>query len=317
MKKVDAQRLDLPVSLTPSQTQIAQPTLLIFAWIATLLVSSLPAILSQELHIFQELSFLYVRVLLLLGFIAFGFVWKPASLLRPYFVIFMVLYLTDALSNWVGTLPLWQRWFAGVSHAFSREMLSAQILRLAVACIMIVTVWLIRPRWGRFLLSRGKLDATAEPVRWLSMDQPLSWKRFGVILCVCITLGTLAFLFISGRPSGDVLDRLIPLLPVVLILSAVNAFSEEITYRASLLAPLRAVVGKSQALLLTAALFGFWHFYGVPYGIVGVIMAGVLGWLLGKSMLETKGIFWAWFIHFWQDVAIFAFIAAGSIVPGG
>lgn len=315
MKKVAEQRLDLPV--TPSRTQIAQPTLLIFAWAATLLVSSLPDILSQELHIFRELPFLYVRVLLLAGFIAFGFVWKPARLLRTYFVIFLVLYLADALSNWVGTLALWQRWFAGISPAFSRDMLSAQILRLAVACIMIVTVWLISPRWGRFLLSRGKLDATAEPVRWLGVNQPLSWARFGIILSVCITLGTLAFLVLSGRPSGVVLSRLIPLLPVVFILSAVNAFSEEITYRASLLAPLRGVVGKSQALLLTAALFGLWHYYGVPYGIVGVLMAGVLGWLLGKSMLETKGVFWAWFIHFWQDVAIFAFIAAGSIVPGG
>ena len=96
-----------------------------------------------------------------------------------------------------------------------------------------------------------------------------------------------------------------------------NAFSEEMTFRAALLAPLHGVVGKSQALLLTAALFGLWHYYGVPYGVVGVIMAGGLGWLLGKSMLETKGLFWAWFIHFWQDVAIFSFIAAGSIVPGG
>jgi hypothetical protein len=46
-------------------------------------------------------------------------------------------------------------------------------------------------------------------------------------------------------------------------------------------------------------------------------MAGFLGWFLGKSMLETRGLFWAWFIHFWQDVLIFAFLAIGSIRPGG
>jgi uncharacterized protein len=44
-------------------------------------------------------------------------------------------------------------------------------------------------------------------------------------------------------------------------------------------------------------------------------MSGGLDWVLGKSMLETKGIFWAWFIHFWQDVAIFVFIFAGSVRP--
>ncbi len=54
-----------------------------------------------------------------------------------------------------------------------------------------------------------------------------------------------------------------------------------------------------------AAFFGFAHYYGMPNGIVGVLMAGVLGWLLGKSMLETRGLFWAWFIHFCQDILIF------------
>jgi CAAX protease family protein len=55
----------------------------------------------------------------------------------------------------------------------------------------------------------------------------------------------------------------------------------------------------------------------VPYGIVGVVMAGFLGWFLAKAMVETRGFFWPWFIHFCQDVAIFTFMAAGSIVPGG
>jgi membrane protease YdiL (CAAX protease family) len=315
MKKLDAQHLDLPV--LPSRINNARLTLLIFAWAATLLVSSLPSILSQELQVFTALPFLHVRVILLLGFIALGFFWKPARLLRPYFILFLALFLADAFFTWVGTTPLWQQGFAGIRSAFTRDMVSAQVLRLAVACVMILSVWFIHPRWARFLLSKGKLAAPAEPVRWLGMDQPMRWSRFGLILSVCITLGTLAFLILSGSPSGDFISRIIPLLPIVLVISAMNAFSEEITYRAALLAPLRTALGKSQSLLLTAALFGLWHYYGIPYGVVGVIMAAGLGWLLGKSMLETKGIFWAWFIHFWQDVAIFAFIAAGSIATGG
>lgn len=315
MKKADASTLDLPEKT--SESQYSQPILLVFVWAATLLVSALPAILSQELQIFPSLPMLYVRVLLLLGFIALGFVWKPSRVLRPYFIIFLVLYLADALSNQVSMQPFWQRWTAGITPAFTREMLSAQVLRLAAACIMIVTVWLLRPKWGRFLLSKGNLHAPAEPVRWLGMDRPLPWTRFGLILSLCITSGTLVFLFLSGSPSSNAFGQLLPYLPVVLLISAMNAFSEEITYRASLLAPLHTALGKSQALLLTAALFGLWHYYGVPYGIAGVVMAGALGWLLGKSMVETKGVFWAWFIHFWQDVAIFSFIAVGSITPGG
>lgn len=34
-------------------------------------------------------------------------------------------------------------------------------------------------------------------------------------------------------------------------------------------------------------------------------MTGFLAWLLGKSMLETRGIGWPWFIHFLPDVVIF------------
>jgi hypothetical protein len=89
------------------------------------------------------------------------------------------------------------------------------------------------------------------------------------------------------------------------------------TYKASFLSVLENPVGGRQALLLMAAYFGLGHYYGVPYGIIGVIMAGFLGWILGKSMLETRGFFWAWFIHFWQDVLIFAFLAIGSITAGG
>jgi membrane protease YdiL (CAAX protease family) len=89
------------------------------------------------------------------------------------------------------------------------------------------------------------------------------------------------------------------------------------TYRASMLATLEPVVGPLQALWNSALFFGISHYFGVPYGVVGVIMAAFLGWMLGKAMLETRGLAWAWFIHFIQDVLIFAFIAAGSIAPGG
>ena len=88
-------------------------------------------------------------------------------------------------------------------------------------------------------------------------------------------------------------------------------------YRAPQLGALTPAVGGAQALLMTAAYFGIGHFYGVPYGVLGVLMAGLLGWLLGRSMLETKGMFWAWAIHFVMDVVIFTFMAAGSVTPGG
>ena len=38
--------------------------------------------------------------------------------------------------------------------------------------------------------------------------------------------------------------------------------------------------------LLKAAYFGIGHFCMVPYGVVGVLMAGFLGWFPGKSILD-------------------------------
>ena len=34
-------------------------------------------------------------------------------------------------------------------------------------------------------------------------------------------------------------------------------------------------------------------------------------------MLETRGLTWAWFIHFVPEVLTFGFMAIGAIAPGG
>ena len=49
----------------------------------------------------------------------------------------------------------------------------------------------------------------------------------------------------------------------------------------------------------------------------GVLMVGFPGWFPGKSRLETRGVWEAWFVHLVPAVPIYAFLAIGSIVPGG
>lgn len=62
--------------------------------------------------------------------------------------------------------------------------------------------------------------------------------------------------------------------------------------------------------MIVAVFFGMAHYlYGTPAGVVGFLMTAFLGWLLAKSMLETRGLFWPWFIHFVPDVVIFVFYA--------
>jgi len=67
------------------------------------------------------------------------------------------------------------------------------------------------------------------------------------------------------------------------------------------------VVGRGQAQALNVVLFGLAHYLvGSPPGIPGALMTGFLAWLMGKCVLETRGLLGAWVIHFLPDVVIFA-----------
>ncbi|MBA2780490.1 CPBP family intramembrane glutamic endopeptidase, partial [Billgrantia kenyensis] len=102
-------------------------------------------------------------------------------------------------------------------------------------------------------------------------------------------------------------------LPWVLLFSLTNSFSEEVVYRLGVIVPLYGRIEPGYIMLISAIAFGAPHLRGMPNGLIGAIMAGFLGWLLAKSVIETHGIFWAWFIHFVQDVVIFsAFVMAAA-----
>ncbi len=289
--------------------------LLIFAWISTLLVSSLPNILWQEYFGTATIWLLWAKIILLFVFLLIALFWKTARGLWPYYVLVMILFLAEEAMGQLGNTAFWQTTFAQTA-SFGKSMLGHQLRRLLVTLCMIIGLFLIYRKPKKFFMVKGNLKAPAAKEGFL-IDEGTPWHKLGWILALCITLGTLAFLWIAGRPSLRSFPPLLAQLPMILLLAAMNAFSEELSYRAAFLAPLNPVTGKMHAILLTATFFGLAHFYGVPYGIIGVIMSFVLGYLLSKSMLETRGFFWAWFIHFLQDVAIFSFMALSVITPGG
>jgi membrane protease YdiL (CAAX protease family) len=291
-------------------------SILITAW-ATILAITLFKIVLQEIYHYRVSEALYYQVMagiILAGF-ALTFLWKTIRPLRPFFGLLIVLMGAQWLVfTQIDRLPVFRAWLNNPS--FNVYMLAEKTLGLLVTLIVIAYLFILKKKRQAFFLARGDLAAPAEPVKWLGVKPGDRWNRLGPILSICISLGTLAFLVIAARPSWNFLAKTLPFLPVVLLAAALNAFNEEMTYKASFLSVLEDVVGKRHALLLLAAFFGILHFYGIPYGIIGVLMAAFMGWLLGKSMLETRGLFWAWFIHFLQDVLIFLFLAIGSVTPG-
>jgi CAAX protease family protein len=304
----------IPASPVSSKRRL----ILAAAWAITVPASFLPDILFTELTGGVPPWLVWAKAVLLAGSIGLTFIWSEIRPLRNYWLLLLALTLLQKFFyEFLSGTPTWQSWMSQITNSFIHTLLSTQVMRMGIALSMIIVLLLLGYRRREFFLVRGELDAPVEPVRWLGVNQPIPWTRFGLILSIAIGLGLLAFLFIAGRPSLATLGLVVPYLPWILLFAASNAFGEEMTYRAALLAPLYPAVGKSQSLLLTAALFGIWHFYGVPYGVIGVLMAAFLGWLLSKSMLETHGFFWPWFIHFVQDVLIFGFMAVGSITPGG
>jgi membrane protease YdiL (CAAX protease family) len=286
------------------------------AWLITLAVGALPVVAWRTAGGGAGTGPLPWIQAALLALLLVATAWSRLAPLRRLVVVLAVIHVANLVivSGLQGS-DGWRDWFAG--RSFLGDMLAVQLPRLAVAGTVVATLLLLRFSWRAAYLARGDLRAPIEPVRWLGFPKPDPWTRFGGQWAVYVTLGTLAFVLLGGRVTVADLAAVLPgVLPAVLLIAALNAVGEEVTYRAGLLAPLVAAIGPRHALGITAVNFGLAHYYGVPNGVLGVVMATFLGYLLGKAMLETRGFGWAWFIHVCQDVAIFTALAAGLALPG-
>ncbi len=54
---------------------------------------------------------------------------------------------------------------------------------------------------------------------------------------------------------------------------------------------------------------GLGHLYFTPMGVAGFLLAGFWGWVLAKSMVETRGFAWTWLIRLPLEVLSFASLA--------
>lgn len=181
-----------------------------------------------------------------------------------------------------------------------------QALLLGVALLVLFVLNFVNASNFSAFLALGNIAAPAKEVSWLGISKGESWLDLGASLTFFITLATATFIYLQFRKSGGNLKKLLPFLPWVLLFSLSNSFSEEVIYRLGVVVPLAGAIDTNHILLVSAVAFGAPHLRGMPNGIVGALMAGLLGWLLAKSVIETNGIFWAWFIHFLQDVVIFS-----------
>ncbi|MBN2007588.1 MAG: CPBP family intramembrane metalloprotease [Anaerolineae bacterium] len=277
-----------------------------FAWGLMLLASDFPNILWYEFTGSIPGWLPWAKVGAAVVGLGMCWLWRSLRASRPYAGVFLAFSLSLVASNWVDAQPWWQSRFAGAQVSFTMLYLGGFIRDLGVAAVVIVVLWFIYRKRSAFFFVKGRLDASIAPVRWLGIGAGESWRVFGWIFTAGAVLGVAIPTFLGMRLAPGTLLRALPLLPSVLLFSAINAFTEETYFRAGFLSTLHTVVGKNHALLITSLFFGLSHyFYGSPPGVFGVLLTSFLAWLLGKAMLETQGFAWPWFMHFVPDVVVF------------
>lgn len=234
--------------------------------------------------------------------LALAFAWPGARPLRGFaWVMAALALLTSLLDAPVRSSAVWQRWFdpeQGWAIGFLGERLPLVVEALAM-------VWLLRLagfRRADCFLVRGRVGAP--PAR----------------LLVLSTLG-LAALFALGLaqlmapPAGWA--RVLPWLPVILLIALMNAWGEEVLYRAAPLSQLWTVVGERQANWITAVWFGLGHYYGgFPSGPFGAAQAALVGLLFGRAMLATRGLALPVMLHMLVDTVIYLFLAMAAVATG-
>ncbi|MGB8984410.1 MAG: CPBP family intramembrane glutamic endopeptidase [Anaerolineales bacterium] len=284
----------------------AKRTLPVTAWAAMLIISDLPDILITWLGGSIPAWMFWAKAGFLVLFLGLTLFWKTIRPLWQYAVVLLVLFLALGLVARLRSTDWFQNNFNYDGIPFFTGFAAIMALDILVALAVLAALWPMKRDRKDFFLVKGQLDAPIEPVRWLGIKAGESWKTFGWIFTGAAALAVAIPTIVAIAPSSETLLRALPFLPAALLFAAVNAFTEEAYYRASILSTLHETIDKSNALLIAVVFFGLGHWlYGSPPGIVGFLMTGFLAWLMGKSMLETKGFVWPWTIHFLPDVVVF------------
>ncbi|SEI89438.1 hypothetical protein SAMN05192553_101737 [Cyclobacterium xiamenense] len=209
-------------------------------------------------------------------------------------------------------LPLIGRWVEGITILSSLpEMVNRHLMYQPITLLICMGFLSLlrtrRPTIFNAYFQKGNIAAAITPVPALSINPKpgRNWLHVGRDFALVISVVTAIIIYLQVmRGEGMNYDLLWKILPFSLVFSVTNSFIEESITRVGVIVALKGVISEGCLPFISAAIFGGVHYWGSPGGIAGVLAAGFLGWLLTKSILETKGIFWAWLIHFLQDVII-------------
>ncbi len=288
------------------------------AWVAIFIGSMAPTII---LRLFVPAGpaepvvpswLVWTQVVALAVLWAVTWVWPTVKPLRGLILALLAFWVGAFLSSFALESAAWSNW---VEQASWGVALVATRLGTHLIPVVLMALTLIGSGIGRreLFLVRGNPSAPAQPSRLLLLKESKPWNRVARdFLLVYVTI-TAIVVWLDVRPDVSQIPRALIFLPAVVIAAVINALAEEFQFRSMLLSRLESVVRPGQAILMTSVLFASLHYYtGTPSGPAGALVVAFLGWVAAKSVIETRGLVWAFLMHFLADFVIYAFWAMSA-----
>jgi len=194
--------------------------------------------------------------------------------------------------------------FTPTNNAFINGQISYQLILIVITVISLVVTYLINKENFISYFSMGQIDAVGDELKYFGINKGDSWVKTGLSLSFVITSVTALFMYFQLKNIDIDWTILRTGIFWILLFALINSFGEEMIFRLGIIVPLKGLLSTNTILIISAVIFGLAHINGMPTGIIGMTIAGVLGFILAKSVIETEGFFWAWLIHFLQDVVI-------------
>ena len=187
-----------------------------------------------------------------------------------------------------------------------------ELSTIIVSAVFLLILYIFADKQRLSYLNLKKIDGVVRPVPLVGIKpkEREGWKTIGLTIGSAITVVTGIVVYFQTVSASGLTFRVFPEIPLVLLLAFMNSFTEEVIFRLSY-TTIVANENRSARVseFISAAVFGGVHYFGIaPSGIAGAVMAAFIGWFLAKSINETKGFFWAWMIHFAQDIIILFFL---------
>ena len=234
--------------------------------------------------------------------------------LKESILLTLIVALTIALvfvSGWTNGIVI----FDNLPESINKQILFQTTTLIGTTIFLFILWWTKRRNFQEFF-RKGNISAEVLPEKLVGIKPKPNenWFHLGRDFAIIISVVTAIVIYFQlVRESEISIGSIIKILPFSIVFALSNSFVEESITRLGVVVVLKGILKDKLIPFVSALIFGTVHYWGDPGGFMGVIVAGFLGWLLTKSIIETKGYFWAWFIHFLQDIIIFS--ALLTIIP--